>query len=77
MDIKKLRKLSGLTQIELAVLAGIDRMRLSFAECKYIELNVKEQSAVRKAIAEAAARNAERATRDARAAMRQVQAVAS
>lgn len=42
--------MADLTQFELARRCGVSRMRLSLAECGQIELNAKEDSAVRKAL---------------------------
>jgi transcriptional regulator with XRE-family HTH domain len=50
MNLKELRRMADLTQFQLAQRCGISRMRLSLAECGEIELNAKEDSAVRKAL---------------------------
>jgi DNA-binding XRE family transcriptional regulator len=53
MDIRELRRMARLTQIELAHLTGINRVKLSFAECHYVTLTAQEESSIREAIAEA------------------------
>jgi transcriptional regulator with XRE-family HTH domain len=50
MNLKELRRMADLTQFQLAQRCGVSRMRLSLAECGQIELNAKEDSAVRKAL---------------------------
>lgn len=50
MQLKKLRELAGLRQIELARAAGIDRTRLSFAESGYVRLEADEEAAARKIV---------------------------
>jgi transcriptional regulator with XRE-family HTH domain len=53
MQLKKLRELAGLRQIELARAAGIDRSRLSFAESGYVQLDADEEAAARKIVIKA------------------------
>jgi hypothetical protein len=53
MDIRELRRMARLTQIELAHLTGINRVKLSFAECHYVTLTAQEEASIRKAITEA------------------------
>jgi hypothetical protein len=45
--------MARLTQIELAQFTGINRVKLSFAECHYVTLTAQEESSIRKAIAKA------------------------
>jgi transcriptional regulator with XRE-family HTH domain len=49
MTIRKLRQLAGLTQLELARDAGVDRAKLSLVESGYIAFGKNETAAVRKA----------------------------
>lgn len=58
MNIRELRRMARLSQVEVAALTGICRVRLSFAECNYMTLKPEEESAIRKAIAEAVELNA-------------------
>jgi len=51
MDVRALRKEARLTQMELAVKSGVSRVRLSLAECHYIELRPEEYKALRDAVA--------------------------
>jgi transcriptional regulator with XRE-family HTH domain len=50
MDIRKVRRTARLTQVQLSQLARISRMRLSFAECGYVELSEDERERVRKVL---------------------------
>lgn len=52
--LRDLRKLAGVTQIELSLRTGIDRARLSFAENGYVELTADEQAQIRKLLARTA-----------------------
>jgi len=54
IDLRPLRRIARLTQLELSQRTGIDRTRLSFAECGYISLSADEQTAIMRAVAEAA-----------------------
>jgi transcriptional regulator with XRE-family HTH domain len=54
VDLRAIRRTARLTQLEVSRRTGIDRAKLSFAECGYVELSSDEQAAIRKAIAEAA-----------------------
>ena len=47
IGMKKLRKMAGLTQFQLAQRCGISRMRLSLAECEQVELTSEELAAIR------------------------------
>jgi transcriptional regulator with XRE-family HTH domain len=49
-DWKSARELAGLSQFATARKAGISRMRLSQAECGEIELQAKEQAALRRVL---------------------------
>jgi transcriptional regulator with XRE-family HTH domain len=51
-NIQKMRKAAKLSQYELAQRCGINRTRLSLAECGYTELRPVEESAIRAAIAD-------------------------
>lgn len=46
MDIRQLRRAARMTQYELAAKTGISKVRLSFAECRYLELNADEITAI-------------------------------
>lgn len=46
LDIRNLRLLAGLTQIEEARLSGIERSRLSLAECGHVLLSRDQLEAV-------------------------------
>lgn len=48
--IRKLRKLSGVTQYELARLSGVERTRLSLAENGHVRLDASEYDSVRRAL---------------------------
>jgi transcriptional regulator with XRE-family HTH domain len=37
-EIRELREIAGLTQFEMAKLSGIERSRLSLAECRHVVL---------------------------------------
>ncbi len=54
IPVKDLRNAARLTQIELAQRSGIERTRLSLAECGYLSLTDEEASSILRAIAEAA-----------------------
>jgi DNA-binding XRE family transcriptional regulator len=55
---RRLREEVGATQIRIAKLAGIPRMRLSLAETGDVELTPDETAAIRRAISTFAAANA-------------------
>lgn len=76
MDIREMRRIVGLTQVELAVRSGIDRTRLSFAECGYVELSAEEKAAIKNAISKAAEKMALSATRNAERIRRLANAIA-
>jgi transcriptional regulator with XRE-family HTH domain len=57
-EIRRLREAAGASQIRIAKLAGIPRMRLSLAETGDVDLNIKEAAAVRRAIAKFATTSA-------------------
>lgn len=46
LDVRGLRALAGLTQIQAAERSGIERSRLSLAECGHIGLSREERDAV-------------------------------
>jgi transcriptional regulator with XRE-family HTH domain len=46
VNIRKLRRLARLTQVELAKRTGISRVRLSMAECGYLSLTSDERMRV-------------------------------
>jgi transcriptional regulator with XRE-family HTH domain len=48
--LRKLRKLSGVTQYQLARLSGVERTRLSLAENGHIQLGTSEYKAIHAAI---------------------------
>lgn len=45
-DIREIRRISGWTQLKTANASGINRARLSQAECREIQLSAQEQEAV-------------------------------
>lgn len=45
--LKRLRELAGLTQVDLAKRSGVDRARLSMAECGHVVLSSREKELVR------------------------------
>lgn len=49
-DLRALRTMAGLTQIALARLSGVSRMKLSLSECGEAELTREEQIALREAL---------------------------
>lgn len=51
--IKELRKAGRLTQLQLSKLTGINQVRLSFAECGYLQLRKDEKTAIVKTVADA------------------------
>jgi transcriptional regulator with XRE-family HTH domain len=53
MELKELRKMADLTQFQLAQRCGVSRMRLSLAECGQLDLDPREDAAVRKVLREA------------------------
>jgi len=53
MDIRQLRRTARLTQVELANETGISRMKVSLAECGYVELTEAEEHLVRQAVRKA------------------------
>ena len=57
-EIRRLREAAGASQIRIAKLAGLPRMRLSLAETGDVDLNIKEVAAVRRAIAKFATTSA-------------------
>jgi transcriptional regulator with XRE-family HTH domain len=48
--IRELRTMANLTQFEVAKKSGLDRTRLSLAECGHVTLSHEEEVAVRKAL---------------------------
>lgn len=57
-DLRHLRETAGASQIRIASLSGIPRMRLSLAENGNAELTEAEIAAVRRAIGDFAAKRA-------------------
>ena len=49
-EFGKLRKSAGISQGELSKESGVNRQRLSYAECEYLLLSEQETRAVQKAI---------------------------
>ncbi len=45
-ELKAMRELAGLTQIQLANYSGVSRMKLSLAECGQAELNPQERGEI-------------------------------
>ena len=52
--LKQLREASGLTQLELAKRAKLDRTRLSLYESGYVQLSTIEEQRIRAVLLEAA-----------------------
>jgi transcriptional regulator with XRE-family HTH domain len=52
--LRELREASGLTQLELAKRAHIDRTRLSLSESGYVQLSAGEEERLRTVVLEAA-----------------------
>jgi transcriptional regulator with XRE-family HTH domain len=52
MNIREIRRTVGLSQIQLSCRTGIERTRLSFAECGYVRLTEAEEAAIKRVIAE-------------------------
>lgn len=59
MDIRGLRRKAGLTQLQLARLCRIGRVRISFFECRYLKPTPQEEIAIHKVLLEAAEERAE------------------
>jgi DNA-binding XRE family transcriptional regulator len=53
LNLKQLRKMAALTQFELAQRCGVSRMKLSLAECGYVDLYPEEVLGVHRALLEA------------------------
>jgi transcriptional regulator with XRE-family HTH domain len=53
MNLKQLRKMAALTQLELAQRCGVSRMKLSLAECGYVDLYPEELAGVHKTLLDA------------------------
>lgn len=49
-DLRELRRMAGWTQAKASRTSGINRAKLSQAECGEIELSAKEQAAVRRVL---------------------------
>ena len=49
-ELRRLREAAGASQIRIARLAGVPRMRLSLAETGDVQLNEEQETAVRSAI---------------------------
>jgi len=58
MNIREPRKAARLTQIEVAQRTCISRMRISLAECGYVNLTQDELAAIQTVIAEEPTRRA-------------------
>lgn len=52
-DLRELRRASGLTQLELATRAGIDRTKISLAENGYMRLCSRDETVVQRALVQA------------------------
>ena len=68
-EIRRLREAAGASQIRIAKLAGMSRMRLSLAETGDVALGPAEVDAVRKAIAKFATTSAAELKKVARSAV--------
>jgi transcriptional regulator with XRE-family HTH domain len=68
-EIRRLREAAGASQIRIANLAGVSRMRLSLAETGDVALGPAEVDAVRKAIAKFATTSAAELEKVARSAV--------
>lgn len=49
-DLRELRRMVGWTQMKTAHASGINRAKLSQAECREIELSATEEAAVRRVL---------------------------
>jgi transcriptional regulator with XRE-family HTH domain len=49
-ELKRLRELAGWTQIHLAKKSGMDRTRLSMAECGHVVLTAQERENIRRVL---------------------------
>lgn len=47
-ELRRLRELAGLTQFDVSKKSGVERSRLSTAECGHVTLTVQEQQIVRR-----------------------------
>jgi transcriptional regulator with XRE-family HTH domain len=63
VQLRQLRKAARLTQLELSQRTGIERTRVSFAECDYVRLSNQEEVAVRRAVAESVESRSEQVRR--------------
>ena len=52
IDVRKIRCAGKVSQVELSLLTGISRPRLSAAECGYLTLSDEEQIAIEEAVAQ-------------------------
>jgi DNA-binding XRE family transcriptional regulator len=52
-ELKNLRKVSGLTQWDLARVTGIDRSRICFIETERVQVRPEEERAIRRALDQA------------------------
>lgn len=49
-DLQKLRRIAGLTQFAVSKASGIDRTRLSLAECGHVQLSNEEYATVKRTL---------------------------
>ncbi len=49
-DLRELRRMAGWTQLKAATASGINRAKLSQAECREIQLSEQEEAAVRRVL---------------------------
>jgi len=49
-DLRELRRMAGWTQLKTAYASGINRAKLSQAECREIQLSDQEEAAVRRVL---------------------------
>ena len=49
-DLRELRRIAGLTQFAVSKASGVDRTRLSLAECGHVQLRNDEYVAVQNAL---------------------------
>ena len=54
-ELKRLREVLGLTQFDVAKKSGVERTRLSLAECGHVTLSRDEKDSIRRTLLRASA----------------------
>jgi transcriptional regulator with XRE-family HTH domain len=52
-ELKRLREMSGLSQFSVARMSGVERTRLSLAECGHVALTTGEKESLRRVLLQA------------------------